>query len=146
MCRAISCSDPACALCKNSVDRRCPDNDFFEDKYVRGRDAIGSKCGGPIQITLTEVASGLPCEIDVDLRVIVVNGHLFDREFGVLDGHVRVEHVYEKMHIFANQVSFMLLGHLHLCSISLIRCHSQILCSRSHPKNLVCYFCSAGFT
>lgn len=103
--RAISCSDPACALCKNSVDRRCPDNDFFEDKYVRGRDAIGAKCGGPIQISLAEVASGLSCEIDVDLRVIVVNGHLFDREFGVMDGHVRVEHVYEKMHIFANQVS-----------------------------------------
>lgn len=103
--RAMSCCNEDCNLCKNSITRQCPENDFFEDKYVRGRDPVAAKCGGSIQVCLMDRSTGQICNRDVDLRVLVVNGHLFDREFGALEDQICVDHVYEKLQIFANQVT-----------------------------------------
>ncbi|KXZ52828.1 hypothetical protein GPECTOR_8g211 [Gonium pectorale] len=88
-CRFLGCMRKECNLCKNNPNKKCREDDNFDECYADGQ-VLKSKCEADVYLELvnlrTGVAEALP---GVEIAVSVVDGESYSESANTNYGHVK---------------------------------------------------------
>mmetsp|Transcript_40431 Transcript_40431/g.89814 ORF Transcript_40431/g.89814 Transcript_40431/m.89814 type:complete len:922 (-) Transcript_40431:1054-3819(-) len=87
-CRFFGCTRKECLLCKNNPNKRCKDDDNFDECYADNQ-VLKSKCDSDVYIELLNAGTGQVASVPgIEVQVSVIDGESFSTASGA-KSHVR---------------------------------------------------------
>ncbi|KAG2453449.1 hypothetical protein HYH02_001670 [Chlamydomonas schloesseri] len=88
-CKFLGCMRKDCGLCKNNPNKKCREEDNFDECYADGQ-VLKSKCESDVSLELINLRTGLPEALpSVEIAVTVVDGDSYSESAPANYGHVR---------------------------------------------------------
>ncbi|PNW75496.1 hypothetical protein CHLRE_12g529050v5 [Chlamydomonas reinhardtii] len=88
-CKFLGCMRKECGLCKNNPNKKCREEDNFDECYADGQ-ILKSKCESDVSLELINLRTGLAEALpSVEIAVTVVDGDSYSESAPANYGHVR---------------------------------------------------------